>query len=377
MAGRAGTVPRYGALAREEIDGCLTISQFIPFPDELSMSERKVYDEKNGGGGSSGSEDAKAPASIATGGGWADLPPELVRRVGQLQGNPRSLARMERACKSWRKIIIEGDGAVDMGDTPCLWRELALRKFPRLVSIVNVLTGTGSASGAVHSWKALYRTNAEAKSRCEGGTYFNTSEYRPSSSWNDYVITVEFRRYGKDELLFVTSARGDRTSPLWNQAVELDDEHQDVYNHKIICKGSVDPELSSRLGVGPFSQENLRNITARVAVTRLSDLSVVEIVSVSYDDDAGPWDADGNLRFSDFYDESIFLPVGIITKSRNGKPAHLFSHTLRVKFRLTPSNGVVILTFQHWESSDGDSGSWGSMTKAEIMLYLETLCPWP
>ena len=129
--------------------------------------------------------------------------------------------------------------------------------------------------------------------------------------------------------------------------------------------------------MGPFSQENLRNITARVAVTRLSDLSVVEIVSVSYDDDAGPWDADGNLRFSDFYDESIFLPVGIITKSRNGKPAHLFSHTLRVKFRLTPSNGVVILTFQHWESSDGDSGSWGSMTKAEIMLYLETLCPWP
>lgn len=338
------------------------------------MSKKKVeefYDEKNGGG----ARNAKAPTSIATGGGWADLLPELVRRVGQLQGNPRSLARMERICKSWRKIIIEGDGAVDRGDTPCLWRELALTKFPRLVSIVNVLTGTGSASGAVHSWKALYRKNAEAKSRCEGGTYFNISEYRPRGTWNDYVVTVEFRRYGKDELLFVTSARGDRTSPLWNQAVELDDDHQDVYYHKIICKGSVDPELSSRLGVGPFSQENLRNITARVAVTRLSDLSVVEIVSVSYYDGDGPWDADGNLRFSDFYDGSIFLPVGVITKSRNGKPAHLFSNTLRVKFRLTPSNGVVILTFQ--QGYDGDSGSWESMTEAEIMLYLETLCPWP
>ena len=335
------------------------------------MSKRKVYDEKNGGGGSSGSEDAKAPASIATGGGWADLPPELVRRVGQLQGNPRSLARMERTCKSWRKIIIEGDGAVDRGDTPCLWREVALSKFPRLVSIVNVLTGTGSASGAVHSWKALYRTNAEAKSLCEGGTYFGISVYRPRGTWNDYVITVEFRRRG-NELLFVTSSRGERTSPLWNQAVEV------IFNaHQISCKGSVDPELSSRLGVDPFSEKNLGSITAHVAVTRLSDLSVVELGSATYYEDNGPADADGNLRFCDYDDENIFLPIGIITKSRNGKPAHLLSNALRVEFRLTPSNGVVILTFQHWESSDGDSGSWGSMTKAEIMLYLETLCPWP
>ena len=343
------------------------------------MSKRKIgegymYGEKNGGGGARNVK--KAPTSIATGGGWADLLPELVRRVGKLQGNPRSLARMERTCKSWRNVIIEGDGTVDMGDDPCPWRELALAKFPRLVFIANVLTGTGSASGAVHSWKALYRTNAEAKSLCEGGTYLDISGHRPRGTWDDYVVTVEFRG-DEDELLFATSGRGGRTSPLWNQAVEVKDVYDVLDDHKITCKGSVDPELSSRLGVDPFGRKNLRSFTAHVAVTRLSDLSVVELGPATYDDNYGPTDADGNLRFRDYDDGNIFLPIGTITKSRNGKTAHLFSNALRVEFRLTPSNGVVKLTFQHWEGIDDNSGHWMSMTEAETMMYLETLCPWP
>ena len=159
------------------------------------MSKRKieeVYDEKNDGGGGAG--DAKAPAANGTGGGWADLPAELVRRVGRLQNDARSLAGMERTCKSWQEVIIEGDGAVDMGGNPCLWRELALTEFPRLSTIVE-LAGTTLASAKTntnHSWKALYRTNAEARRLCD--SKIDAKHRQQTTSWKDYAIVVEFRR---------------------------------------------------------------------------------------------------------------------------------------------------------------------------------------
>ena len=325
-----------------------------------------MYGEKNGGGGARNVK--KAPTSIATGGGWADLLPELVRRVGKLQGNPRSLARMERTCKSWRNVIIEGDGTVDMGDDPCPWRELALAKFPRLVSIVNVVTETGSVSGAVLSWKALYKSHFLAKSFSERGTSLN-SQYQQRGGWNDYVTTVEFRR--ENELLFVASGRGDRTSPLWNQSIEFDDD-----NNKIICKGSLDSELSSRLGVNPFSSVNLRNITARVVVTRLSDLGVVELGSAAYDHT----DDDGLIQWSHVETERAFLPIEIITRAHGGEPAYLFSESIRMKFWILPSDGTVVLAFQSLNSDNGTAAGdlyWQSMTEEEEMLYLEKQCPWP
>ena len=328
------------------------------------MSKRKieeVYDEKNDGGGGAG--DAKAPAANATGGGWADLPAELIRRVGRLQNDARSLAGMERTCKSWRRVIIEGDGAVDMGDNPCLWRELALAEFPRLSSIVE-LAGTTSASAkpnTYHSWKALYRTNAEARRRCD--SKIDAKHRQQTTSWNDYAIVVEFRR--GDEQLFVASGRGDFTSPLWKQAIEFDDNGGEV-----ICKGPLDPELSSRLGVDPFSQLNLRSITAQVVVTRLSDLSVVELGSATYD----YTNDDGIIMWNHDNGGNAYLPIGI-TKSSCDTPAHVFSDHLRMQFELSPSDGVVALYFQRWVGHDSE---WVNMaTSEEELLYLETQCPWP
>ena len=332
------------------------------------MSKRKieeVYDEKNDGDGG-GAGDTKAPAANATGIGWADLPAELVRRVGLLQNDAQSLAGMERTCKSWRKVIIEGDGKVDMGGNPCLWRELALAKFPRLVSIVNVVTGTGSVSGAVLSWKAMFKSHflAEAFSQSVGHDY---EGYQPKGSWSDYITTVEFRRDDEKKVLFVASGRGFRTSSLWNQAIELDD----YYN--ATCLGPLDSELSSRLGVDPFSEANLRSITARVVITRLSDLSVVELGSVNYDDDEGPTDEDGDLLWTGALGGNAFLPIGI-TDSRGGKLGYRSSDHLRMKFWLKPENGEVILSFEEREQGEE---TWFGIGEHEDLVYLETQCPWP
>ena len=337
------------------------------------MSKRKieeVYDEKNDGGGGAG--DAKAPAANGTGGGWADLPAELVRRVGRLQNDARSLAGMERTCKSWQEVIIEGDGAVDMGGNPCLWRELALTEFPRLSTIVE-LAGTTLASAKTntnHSWKALYRTNAEARRLCD--SKIDAKHRQQTTSWKDYAIVVEFRR--GDELLFVASGRGDVTSPLWDQVVEFDDDGE------VICKGPLSSELSSRLGADPFNQVNLKSITVQVVVTRLSDLSVVELGSATYDYTND--DGDTMLKmWNHNKGGNSYLPIEI-TKSSGDTPAHVFSEHLRMQFLLSPSNGEVILSFQRWRGNDDgddfDVGDWEYMTTAEEeLLYLETQCPWP
>ena len=40
---------------------------------------------------------------------WSALPVDLIRRVGQLQNDSRSLDGMERTCKSWREVVAEGN----------------------------------------------------------------------------------------------------------------------------------------------------------------------------------------------------------------------------------------------------------------------------
>ena len=168
------------------------------------MSKRKAdeisAETNNGGDGvtRSGIEDAKAPVPETF--GWSGLPPELVRRVGQLQDDPKSLAVMERTCKSWRKVSIEGNDGGDMGDTPCLWRDLALAKFPRLTPLVEAVRARSKADPK-HSWKGLYRVNSEAKRRCDARS--NAIPHVPTTALDDYFHAVEFRR-GVD-LLFVTS----------------------------------------------------------------------------------------------------------------------------------------------------------------------------
>ena len=162
------------------------------------MSKRKADEisaETSSGG--DGRRDAKAPVPETS--GWSGLPSELVRRVGQLQDDPKSLAVMERTCKSWRKVIMEGNDGVDMGETPCLWRDLALTKFPRLTPLVEAVRARSKADPK-HSWKGLYRVNADAHRLSR--ERMDPEDYQPKTCWKDYFLTVEFRDR-EDDLLFV------------------------------------------------------------------------------------------------------------------------------------------------------------------------------
>lgn len=324
------------------------------------MSKRKVdeiYAEKSSDGG--GTRDAKAPETS----GWSGLPPELVRRVGQLQDEPKSLAVMERTCKSWRNVIMEGDNGVDIGDTPCLWRDLALAKFPRLTPLVEAVRARSTADSK-HSWKALYRVNADAHRLSRLGE--ETESYQPKTSWNDYFLTVEFRR--GDTLLFVASGEGDRTSPLWCQNVDYGD------SGGIICKGPLDPNLKSNAkpGPDPFFVENLRNITARVLITRLSDLSVVELGELGFNEDNDVRSSGGDLLWGGHdYNEGL-LPIGISSVSDSDKPFHIWSSSKRMKLWITPADGEVIL---HLDERCGDG--WYVSETSEELAYLEMQCPWP
>ena len=112
------------------------------------MSKRKIDDVVHGSDGGrveSGvglgepKDKTSTSAAAATATGWSNLPSVLIRRVGQLQNDPTSLAGMERACKSWRKVVSDGCEEIVLGEKPCLWRDLAIAKFPRLSSIVALL----------------------------------------------------------------------------------------------------------------------------------------------------------------------------------------------------------------------------------------------
>lgn len=187
--------------------------------------------------------------------------------------------------------------------------------------------------------------------------------------WTDYAITLEFSR--GQQLLFVASGRGCRTSPLWLQELEFSDDGD------VVCE-SLDPELSSRLGESPFDEENLRDITIRVIVNRLSDLSVVELGSLSYDkanDDASD---NEYLEWNGLGDDSATLPVGTSISENDGKPAHVHSDNLRMKLTLDPRDGEFTLWFQKWSASeDNYYGRWVNMDSIEELMYMKKQCPWP
>ena len=72
------------------------------------MSKKRTIEELHlEGDGADKSKSLKATPAAVGFGAWEDLPPELIRRIGQLQNGPRDLACMERTCRSWRKIIID------------------------------------------------------------------------------------------------------------------------------------------------------------------------------------------------------------------------------------------------------------------------------
>ena len=84
--------------------------------NETAGAKRKVDELQVGGTqGCEGSGGGKAPTreKIVTT-GWSALPPDLVRRIGKLQTDTRSLAGMERTCKSWRRVVMEGNDDPDV-----------------------------------------------------------------------------------------------------------------------------------------------------------------------------------------------------------------------------------------------------------------------
>ena len=343
------------------------------------MSKRKAHEisaeTKSGGDGATrgSTGDAMAPAPEPS--GWSGLPPELVQRVGQLQDDPKSIAGMERTCKAWRKVVMEGNDGIDMGGKPCIWRDLALAKFPRLRSIVEAARKRSTQTTAPeskHSWKALYRVNADAHRLSHQRV--GTGSYWPKTSWDDYFLNVEFRRGG--HLLFAASGEGDRTSPLWEQETEVDD------SGRVVCKGHLDPNLKSRLGSNPFDEDSLQHIIARVFITRLSDMGVVELGELFFNDEGYDLeDRGGDLLWGgvyqrrEFYHRREFLPVGTSTSLDSNKPIHTYSNTLRMKLWFESRNGTVVLEFE--EKGHDYASEWKRVGTAKELAYLEMHCPWP
>ena len=250
-----------------------------------SSAKRKADDTFDVGAG------PRKAATIAH--GWADLPAELVLRIGRLHDEPRDLVIMERTCRSWRKVVIEGDSnpqvlvanaqSLEERMQACLWRDLALMIFPALPSIVKALQDkerkgtphsghlTGDAK-AIFSWKSMYRSqHCVAKLPT-----FYSPRYCPKTSVDDYIFSYEFRRHLTNELLFVTSGRIDEESPqLWYQEIIPSNDGELPK-----LKGPADPRLIALLGDDPFSETKIRDIDLRVVVTRISDMKAVELSSL-------------------------------------------------------------------------------------------------
>ena len=178
---------------------------------------------------------------------------------------------------------------------------------------------------------------------------------------------MEFRR--EDDLLFVASGKGDLTSPLWCQEIDYDDDGG------IICKGPLDPRLSSLLGRDPFHEAELRHVNARVLITRLSDLSVVELGETYYNEDENARENRGDLAWDGSDSENALLPVGIAISRDSDETAHVYSNHMRMKLWLGAEDGRVRLCFE--ELSDEYAGEWTWAGENGELACLEMQCPWP
>ena len=337
------------------------------------MSKRKIS-EVDGSDGADPDAEAKTPSTVIT--GWGALPPELIRRVGQLQTDPGSLASMERTCRSWKKVVVERNDDAVMDDKANLWRDLTLAKFPRLPSILTLLV---PQIDRTCSWKDLYRTQLQARVSDDIYQHPEDHEYQPKTNWEDYITTVEFYRDG--EFLFATSGIGDRTPPLWSQKIKPRDS-----DGLLVCAGPLDPELSKRMGDDPFGVANLERTRARVVITRLSDMKAVElseqmtfnvdhttdVVDVEGGDRVTIWNGKKhgaarlplvrNIRYSYHKENDSELELGFNFNAATGKVTIFFERILRDR------SGYEIFS---------DLMSEGELSFTDEMMYLEIQCPWP
>ena len=302
--------------------------------------------------------------------GWKDLPSELVRRIGKLQTDAQSLAGMERTCKSWRRVVMEGNDDPDItSKKPSLWRDMVLGWNPTIASVAEALidspTGTTSQGAGVSgfSWKGLLQAHWGASMR--RGT---PAPYQPHTQLTDYIFTVEFR--SGDEFLFATSGRGLRTPKLWNQNVAFD-------AHRGVIEGDLDPEIGKRLGDDPFNADQLKNMTARVLVTKVSDMSIVELARVHIDAGNIWYSGIDGIGFEPRSNSPCLPKTRLVTAEKNvyydgyNECALVRNHSLQLHLTLEPKTGEVSLGFV-LVGQDIDF-----LSPLETLIYLEVQCPWP
>lgn len=312
---------------------------------------------------------AKKPA-ITT--GWKDLPSELVRRIGKLQNDPRSLAGMDGTCKSWRKIIMEGsDNADATSKKPSLWRDLALGWNPTIASIADALMELPREGMSEFSWKGLLRAHWGASKTIE-----DPAPYQPHTQLDDYVFTVEFR--SKDRVLFDSTGRawedplpeGLCLPELWEQEVLF-------YNNRVCVAGEMCPEIRKCLGDEPFSDDQLQDMVARVLVTRVSDMAIVELARVSIDSEV-VFSANGRfLCFRSDDGHSTIPTTRLVAEERYvryesfGETATVSPHSVDLQLQLATRTGEVTMQFQRCGERFID------LSPLQILMYLEVQCPWP
>ena len=366
------------------------------------MPSKRKFDEVSGTDVTSAGSEAGPKCVAPVMSGWAALPPELIRGIGQLQSDARGLAAMERTCRPWRRVVMGGnddpelpdgvcgDDGDDGGDDDddenkkakekvkakpsCLWRDLALTQFPRLASI-SKLVGDGSdptcrrGDDKKFSWKMLYREQFRVSSRIQP-----VGRYQPTTELSDYIFSFEFRGIRDDELLFVTSCRGDeRTPKLWDQNIEYHDGSAIP-----ICQNPVDPRLVSRLGNNPFAEETLVNqITANVIVTRLSDMKAVKVATKYFDPRDGEYtDDDGDLVWKNDVGGNTFMPVKASSSPYN-LTFYLSCESGRILFEINQAElewGFIVEGSMERENLRVETSY--CRTHA-ILRYLECQCPWP
>jgi len=325
---------------------------------------------------------SNAPADSSS--GWSGLPPELVSRFGQV-GDAGSLAAMERTCKSWRIVVLDGNAIFKMADDadkkPCLWRDVALADSS-VRDIAVVLMDAKEDGPTNFSWKGLLRSFRQS-------TRVNQKPdlplYQPRTKLTDYIFTVEFYKGdGEEEVIFTTLGRGLRTSQLWSQEIKV--ERNGLLPVPV---GKVDPELVKRLGSRPFDGERLQNMKARVRVTRCSDMSTVELVSCV------PWYWENSTAEKLLFEERSFSQELPRRTEQNIERGEAFDRSLELRINLETQSGRVHLEFASRTYAVGDiqfSNHFGDIQFSNPfggdfvppplypllypLKYLEVQCPW-
>ena len=111
-------------------------------------------------------------------------------------------------------------------------------------------------------------------------------------------------------------------------------------------------------------------------ITRLSDLSVVELGEVFYDDNEDPRENDGQLKWSDPHGGDC-LPVGTSKSCDSHELAHVYSCNLKMKIFFVPETGEVVLWFEERSDEHGAADGWKVVGLDGDLAYLELHCPWP